>query len=73
VRTGRDEESLRVEPSILEWLIRVVPIVREAALQTAANVREVSEPAPVRGELITIRHPVPDPKPLQRQIREWRR
>ena len=73
MRARRDEEALRVEPAIGERLIRMMPVVREAALQPAAKLREMREPASVRGELIAVRQPVANPEPLERQVGERRR
>ena len=71
-RTGRDEKAFRFEASIGEWLIRMMPVIGEAALEAATNVREMREPAPVRRELITVRQAVADPNPLERQVGEGR-
>jgi hypothetical protein len=70
VRAGCDEESLGVESPVLEWLTGVVPVKSEAAFEAAANLGEVCEPPTVRGQTITIRQSVPDPKSLEGQICE---
>ena len=67
-RTRRYEKALGIEAAILECLIRVMTVIREAALQSTAQLREMLEPATVRCQLITILESVAQPEPLQRQI-----
>ncbi len=48
----------------------MMPVVSEAAFQPTTNLREMREPSPVRGEVVTVCHCVTDPEALQRQIRQ---
>ncbi|MEA2706554.1 MAG: hypothetical protein QOH22_1342, partial [Gemmatimonadaceae bacterium] len=68
--TGRGEKAFRFQPSIGEWLIRMMSVVSEATFQAAAKTREMREPAPVRGKLIAVRQTVVEPDPFERQVGE---
>ena len=51
----------------------MMPIERESALQPAAKLREMREPATVSRKLITVVQSVSKPDSLQREIGERRR
>jgi len=70
---GRDEQSLGVQPAVLEELIGMMAVEREPALEAAPHFREVPEPTPVRREVITVGEAVPQPDALEREIRQRRR
>src|SRR5438045_521883 len=70
MRACRNKQSLGITAATGKQLVRVMPIKREAALQTSAKIRKMLEPAAVRRKLIAIVQAVTQSNALERKVRE---
>src|SRR6185503_8924857 len=71
VRARGDEQSFRVVSAVAEWLVGMVPVEGEAALESASHIRMVREPATMGGQVPAICQAISPRETLQREIRQW--
>src|SRR5205807_8829263 len=70
VRARRDEQPFGIESIVGERLIRMMPVEREAALQSATKLREMLEPPSVCRQGVAIGKAVAEPNAFEREIRQ---